>query len=162
MALNRRLQKKILPLHLPTQQQLEMTLRLPVYDTRTIRQFLKRVDGMEEVASKTARALEASAAKIVVPAVTPETIRQHLAETLDLLPIEEALFPYYRRAYENRLAADAKIMASLFTVWRIIRAGRDRQLKERFAFLGDWIARHRGRKPKPNTPLPAPPTNGVR
>jgi len=145
------------PLPLPTQHQLELTLGLPTYKTPEIRRFLRRVDGMEDIARRTAETLAKADGAIIVPRVTPELLREALARIAELRPIEEGLYPYYRRAYENRLAQDSAVMSSVLKVWRVVQASGDEALIARFRFLGDWIARHHARGPRAAAPAPVPP-----
>src|SRR5215470_3188339 len=86
------------PLPLPTQHQLELTLGLPTYNTPEIRRFLRRVDRVEDIARRTAETLAKADGAIIVPRMTPAALHEALARIAELRPIEEALYPYYRRA----------------------------------------------------------------
>jgi hypothetical protein len=115
---------------------------------------------MEEIGARAASALAAAEGTLTTPGVTPASIRDSIATIARLRPIEEALQPYYRRAYENRLEADSEVMRGLLKIWRVVQATGDRGLRDRFQFIGDWIARHHHHGARPAAPAtpPTPPT----
>jgi|SRR6185503_5795290 len=142
---------------LPSQEQLSFVMTLPTHQPVEVRHYVRRNDGMEDIAKKTADALAKSGGELVVPGVSPSSIQSSLATVAKLQPIEDALYPYYRRAYENRLEADSEVMSAVLKTWRMIAASGDRTLMDRFKFLGDWIARHHAHGAHQDTPPPAPP-----
>ncbi len=133
---------------------------LPFKTPAEVRRFLRRTDGMEDIAAKTGANLGGQS----LPGVDASVITAALAQVTELHPAEQALYSLYRRAYESRLAADSQTMESLFTIWRVVNASSDRALIERFQFLGDWIARHRAHGSRataaPVSASPAPDSSG--
>lgn len=143
---------------LPAQKDLEYLQTLPTHHPEELRHYIRRLDGIEGIAGRAATALAGAEGAFAVPGVTPASINAGLARIQKLEPIQQALYPYYRRAYENRLEADGDTMSAIYKIWRMAQASGDRGLIDRFQFIGDWIARHHAHGSQPEAPAP---TNGA-
>jgi len=143
------------PPKVPTQSELEWLLKQPAHHPAEIEHFVKAYDGSDGIAQQAIGALTASEGALIVPGVTPATIKESVERGAKFRPLEEDLQPYYRRAYENRLEADSDTMRALLKINRMVQASGDRTLMDRFQFLADWIAKHHGHGGHP--PPPAPP-----
>jgi hypothetical protein len=129
---------------LPSKSELEYIRTLPTHHPTETRHYVRRLDGIEGVGARAASALQSAGDVFAVPGVTPATLKSALGTIAKLEPIEQALYPYYRRTYENRLEADGEVMSALYKLWRMAQASGDPGLIARFQFIGDWIARHHG------------------
>jgi hypothetical protein len=112
----------------------------PVVTTADIAHFRHAPAQFNDVAHDTLGAWQGIASQFMVPGLTVDALASAL-ETYDaLLPIEQAMEPFYDRARTNRMKAESDAMGVLLALARAVKGAASPALAEKFARLTAWIA----------------------
>jgi hypothetical protein len=147
-------------LTLPTDAEMKELEGYPSMTTDQTLHFRHAPAGYAEVAQTTLTSLQGQSGNFKLPGVSADTLATALQQRATLLPIEDKLAPFYRRAYDNRRAADDAGMGVLLMLVRAVKSSGDPDLVAVFKTAIDWVAAtHTSTAPKTKkkpTPTPAP------
>jgi hypothetical protein len=128
--------------HPPTPAEFTEVLKYPVHTFEETRHYRTAPQGFDEVARATLKSWNEIAGDLKLPGVSAAALQHALDTRATLLPLEQKLEPYFRRAYDNRREADSDGMGVLYKLARAVNASGDAALKTRFARLIGWISEH--------------------
>jgi len=123
-----------------TDAQQDKLLQLAVRTTSETRAFLKPGEGLERVAATTLDMMENTPQIGAALKLDAGKLRKQLESRAELSQYEATAFNLYRRAAENRMAADSDIYGAMLKVNRFVQNSGDAEYARDFAKLSEWVS----------------------
>ena len=143
-----------------TQQQ--KLLKLPVHTTAETRSYLKPGEGLERIAPIVLNMLESAPHIGAALKLDAEKLRKQLESRAELTQFEATTFNLYRRAAENRMAADSELYGAMLKVNRFVQNSGDAEYARDFSDLSEWVSsNHSHTGPNGAEDGSAPASNGT-
>jgi hypothetical protein len=118
----------------------EYLLGLGVFTAEQTKRFLKPREGISKPADAAIRYLKASPAIGVALKIDPEKLGVLLQERDRLEKLESTTHNLFRRAAENRMAADSDLYGALLLFGRFVRSTDDPAMARDLEELLNWIS----------------------